>query len=120
MELTLNIYKKGGREIEKTYRTTDFDIMFGALDDVIKLVDVDSLVKGMESDDKESVNAFIATVAKLISGAFTEVKALLKEAFPEVTDEELRRVKVKELVPLILDIAKMAGLGFGSLGSKKN
>ena len=39
MELKLDIYN--GREIEKTYISTDFRLMTGTCEDLLKLVDVD-------------------------------------------------------------------------------
>lgn len=98
MKLSLNIYK--GREVEKTYTADEFDIMFGTVEDVIKLIDVDSL-SGKMDDAK-----FVTAVLKVVGGSLSEVKTLLKEVFPDVTDDELKRTKIKEIVPLLVDLVK--------------
>lgn len=120
MELILNIYKKDGREIEKVYRTNEADIMFGTVEDIIALLDFDTLSSSIETNDKTSNIDFIAAVGKLVTGAFSEVKNLIFEIFPEVTEEEFKRVKIRELIPLLLDIAKFSVTGLNGIGSKKN
>lgn len=120
MELTLNIYKKGGREIEKTYRTSEVDIMFGTVEDIVKLLDFDSLSDTYKSNELSSNIDFIGIIGKLVRGAFSEVKNLIMEIFPELTEEEFKRVKIKELIPLIIDVVKFSMTGLNSIGSKKN
>ncbi len=43
MELRLNVYKRG--EVEKTYQTDTCDILFGTVDDILELIDIDKLDK---------------------------------------------------------------------------
>ena len=100
MQLKLNIYKGG--KIEKTYEAGEFDIMFGTVEDLIDLLDMDKL--GKDTTDIE----FVTAIVKLISGGKDKLKEILKEIFPELTDEELKRVKLKELVPLFMDIVKFS------------
>lgn len=89
--LTLNIYK--GKEIEKTYRTDEFDLMFGVIDDLADVIDFDKL-----NDEKE--------VAKVVVVVLKQLKPFLKDIFPGITDDEIKRTKVKELVPLFVNIVK--------------
>jgi hypothetical protein len=42
----------------------------------------------------------------------------LKDVFPGLTDEELRRVKLRDLVPLFLDLFAFIGQTMG--GNSKN
>lgn len=107
MELKLNIYGKSN-EIEKTYTTETYDILYGTLEDVLEIIDVDKI------DDALSIG-------KMVVKLLPQIKPLLKDVFPGLTDDELRRVKVKELVPLMMNIFKFAfdelkGLG----GDEKN
>lgn len=111
MELTLNIYK--GKEIEKTYTASEFDLMFGTVEDVVALIDVDKF-----SDNAEDM-AFIGAVTKMISGGMEQVKELLKEIFPGLTDEEIKRTKVRELVPLFVDVIRYSVNELASISSKK-
>lgn len=112
MELVLNIYKKN--QIEKTYTADTYDIMFGTVEDFVALLDEDALSK-MDDDA-----AFLKSVLPLVVKGFGSVKNLLKDVFPELTDDELKRVKVKEIVPLILNIVKFSFTEIGSISTGKN
>lgn len=111
MELKLNIYK--GREIEKTYTAETYDLMFGTLEDIVNLIDLDTL------NSKDSVD-FVGAVAKIIVKGFDQFKPLFKDIFPGLTDEELRRVRVADLVPVVVDVVKYSFTEMfkGSTGAK--
>lgn len=113
MKLTLNIYKNS-KEIEKTYTATDCDIMFGTCENLVNLMDFNF----KNNEDVDNVE-FISSVTNLIRGSFAEVKNILMEVFPDITDDELKRIKMSELVPLILDIVKFTFSGITKLGKKK-
>ena len=106
MELVLNIYDEKTKMIAKQYTAETADIMFGTIEDLIDVIDVDKLNDNMEW-------------AKVIVLAMKKLKPLLKEVFTGVTDEELKNTKVKELVPLFINIIKfmmseIKGMGGGS------
>ena len=105
-ELKLNIYK--GKEIEKTYVTDTFDLMFGTIEDILGLLDGVKL--GSLSDD--------AAIDLITSGIGT-LKPFLKEVFDGLSDEEMRRTKVKELVPLFVKIFKYAMEELKGIGSNE-
>ena len=88
-DLKLNIYD--GKNIEKTYVAEEIDIMFGTVEDLLDVIDFDNL-----NDEKEVVKVVIKTLNNL--------KPFLKQIFDGLTDEEIKRTKVKELVPLFVDI----------------
>ena len=88
-DLRLNIYN--GKTIEKTYVAEEIDIMFGTVEDLLDVIDFDNL-----SDEKEVVKVVIKTLNNL--------KPFLKQIFDGLKDEEIKRTKVKELVPLFVDI----------------
>lgn len=90
-DLKLNIYN--GKIIEKTYVTEEIDIMFGTVEDLLDVIDFDNL-----NDEKEVVKVVIKTLNNL--------KPFLKQIFDGLTDDEIKRTKVKELVPLFVDIVK--------------
>lgn len=112
MELTLKIYK--GRDIEKVYTANEFDIMFGTVEDLINLIDVDNLMGGKSDAD------FVWAVAALLKGGFGEVRSLLKEIFPEVTDDELKRVKMKDVVTIITNVLKYGFINMKGASKSKN
>ena len=106
MQLVLNIYDPATKLISKQYTAETVDIMFGTVEDLIDIIDVEKLNDNMEW-------------AKVIGVGMKKLKPLLKEVFTGVTDEELKNTKVKELVPLFINIFKymmseIAGLGNGS------
>lgn len=88
--LKLNIYKNQ-REIEKTLEAESYDLMFGTVEDLLQIFDVDSLTDNMK-------------IAEMVFTCFNELKPLLKDIFPELTDEDTRNIKIKELIPLFINI----------------
>ena len=88
-DLRLNIYN--GKNIEKTYVADEIDIMFGTVEDLLDVIDFDDL-----NDEKEVVKVVIKTLNNL--------KPFLKQIFDGLTDDEIKRTKLKELVPLFVDI----------------
>lgn len=105
MELKLNIYNNNGKIIEKTYTAETFDIMFGTVEDLLNIIDLEKL-----NNDAE--------IAKLIIKAIPLLKPLLKEVFDGVTNDELRRTKIKELLPLFVNIFVFALKELNSNSSK--
>ena len=102
MNLTLNIYK--GREIEKTYTTDTYDIMFGTIESVIEIIDINKLDNNLE-------------LGKMILELLPQIKPLLKDIFDGVTDDEIKRTKVKELIPLFVEVFTYSLNELSSLGS---
>ena len=98
MELKLNIYKNQ-REVEKTYIADTYDIMFGTLEDFVNLLDLESL-RGNKGND-----SLVTAIGNLISGSRDMLKPLLKDIFPGLTDEEMRRIKAKELLAVVAGLA---------------
>ena len=92
--LELRIYSAEDRKkVEKTYTTESYDLMFGTVEDLIQLADIDKMQDNAE-------------VTKLVVTGFGKLKPFIKDVFTGVTDEELKRVKVKELIPLFINIFK--------------
>lgn len=95
MNLKLNIYDKTGKEVIKTVEADTFDLMFGTivkLMDLLKLEDIDNNLE----------------ILKVIYGAWNEITDVLSTVFPSMTDEDWKTVKVKELIPVIIEIGKFA------------
>lgn len=101
MNLVLNIYDPQTKLIAKQYTAETVDIMFGTIEDLIDVIDMDNLNNDMEW-------------VKIITLSMKKIKPLLKEVFTGVTDEELKNTKIKELIPLFIDIFKY------SIGELKN
>lgn len=90
--LKLNIYDKRNRnEIEKTYTAEGYDLMLGTVEDIMSIIDLDKINNDVE-------------IAKMFVKCYGQLVPFLKDIFPEVTDDELKRIKVKELIPLFKSV----------------
>ena len=95
--MKLTIYN--GRTAAKTYEADKYDLMFGTLEDVCKVVKLDEL--------KEGTNA---EIIKMAIGVVTEstdlVKDLMKDIFEGITDEELKHATVTEMAQVLIEVVK--------------
>lgn len=89
--MKLNIYKNQ-KEIEKTYEVDHYDLMYGTVEDILSIFD--------EIGDLHDNIQIFTTIQK----NRTKLNDLLKDIFPDLTDDELRRIKLKELVPLFMGL----------------
>lgn len=92
--MKLNIYKNQ-KEIEKTYEVDEYDIMYGTIQDILEVLD-DGLSNLNDNDQ----------MIKLITENRSKLEDLILDIFASegLTKEELRRTKLKELVPLFVDL----------------
>ena len=91
--MKLNIYKNQ-KEIEKTYSVDAYDIMYGTVQDVFAVLE--------EVDDLNDNDQMI----KMITDNRTKLEDLLLDIFGSegLTSDELRMIKVKELIPLFMEL----------------
>lgn len=89
--MKLNIYKNQ-REIEKTYVVDNYDLMYGTVEDILGLFD--------EIEDVHDNLQIFSVIQKNRS----KLNDFLKDIFTDLTDEELRRIKLKELIPVFMDL----------------
>lgn len=99
--MKLNVYKNQ-HDIEKTYEIASYDLMYGTVEDIFEILD--------ELED----GATEAKILKVVQKHRVKLTKLLKDIFPEITDEELRRIKLKELVPMFIDLFAYVKDSFGS------
>ena len=95
--MKINVYKN--REIEKTYEAENYDLMFGTVEDIMTIFDIDALKTG---SDVELINL----VTKALPSCLNIINPLLKDIFEGLTDEELKRVKLKEVAIVLVDVIK--------------
>lgn len=101
--IELKIYKKDSKkEIEKTYSVEGYELMLGTVEDFMNVIDIEKLGDNIEA-------------AKMLLKCYKQLMPLLKDIFPEVTDEELKRVKVNELVETFMQLGKAIIEGFDVL-----
>lgn len=106
-EIKLNIYDRKTKEITKTYKVDGVDLMFGTVEDIIDVIDIDKL-----NDNTET--------AKMIVRAWGQLKPFLKDIFPGLTDEEIKGIKINEMIPVFMDIFKAISENMGILIKGKN
>lgn len=111
MELKLNIYNK--KEITKTYTNDTYDLMFGTIEDFMDLINVDELKTGSDQE-------IIMLVGKAVPKGMGTIKALLKDVFEGMTDEELKHTKVKEITKVLVNIIKSSITEIGKGIDEKN
>jgi hypothetical protein len=107
MNLVLKIYDGSGENVVKSYESKTYDLMFGT---VMKLME---LLKVEDMDDQ-------LEMLKTIYGAWEEIKTVLAGVFPEATDDDWKHVRVKELLPMILEIAKFSVTEMFTIPTEKN
>lgn len=110
MELKLNIYKK--REIEKTYTCDTYDLLMGTVEDFLELINIDELKEGTDTE-------ILVLVGKAIPKGMGTIKNLLKDVFEDLTDEEFKRTRVKDIAQLLVDIVKYS-IAEIKIGKEKN
>lgn len=99
--MKLNVYKNQ-REVEKTYEIDNYDIMYGTVEDVLSMFDeIDDFADNMQ-------------IFKVIQKNRQKLNDLLKDIFPDLTDDELRRIKLKELVPVFVGLFAYVQASFGT------
>lgn len=105
-EITLNIYKAGTKnEIEKTYTTKGYKLMYGTVKDFMAIIDLDKI-----GDNAE--------VAKMIMKGYDQIEPLLLDIFPDLLEEELHRTGIDDIIVVIIQTAKAIGDSLGLLKSK--
>ena len=106
--MKLNIYEK--KQIVKTYEVEKYDLMFGVVEDVAEALDLDSLKSGSNAE-------IIKMVGNMVFKSMDTIKELMKDIFDGLTDEELKNVKVSEIVDVIVDVVQFTILQL-KLGAK--
>lgn len=99
--MKLNVYKNQ-KEIEKTYSIDAYDLMYGTVEDILAIFDdVDDLSDNMK-------------LFSVIQKNRTKLNDLLLDIFPDMTDDDLRKIKLKELVPLFIELFNYVKDSFGN------
>lgn len=106
-EIKLNIYDRETKEIKKTYTTDSIELMFGTVEDILELIDIDKL------NDEHAVAIMIVKMWK-------ELKPFLKDVFNGLTDEEIKGIKINEMIPVFMDIFRGISDNMGILVKGKN
>ena len=98
--LKLNIYKNQ-KEIEKTYSVETYDLMYGVVEDILSIFD----------DLKDFTDNM--QIFKAVQSNRGKLNSLLFDVFPKMTEEEIRRIKLKELVLFVISLFADVKKSFG-------
>lgn len=99
--MKLNVYKNQ-KEVEKVFEIDAYDLMYGTVEDIFEVLD--------DVDDKSGEMELLKAVQKHRS----KINKLLKDIFPEITEDDLRKVKLKELIPFFVELFAFVKDSFGS------
>lgn len=106
--LTLNVYAhdlETGRtsqtDVAKTVTAEAYDIMFGTVEDILSLLDA---VRD-DSDNNEIIRAVVENWDKLC--------VLLLDVFPDLTRDDLKHIKVRDVIPVMVELFRYVVEGFG-------
>lgn len=113
--LKLDVYKhdaETGRtsqiEVEKTVTAETYDLMFGTIEDILGLLDA--------VGDTSDTNAVI----KAVADNWEKLCILLLDVFPQLTREDIKHIKVREVVPVMVELFRYVVDGFGGGAKAKN
>lgn len=107
-KIELKIYSASNKkEVEKVYTAEGYELLMGTIDDFIAIIDIDKL-----SDNVE--------VAKMVAKGYGKIKPLLTDIFPELTDEEYRRVSLNGLIETVLQIGASVVENISLVNIEKN
>lgn len=95
MDLKLNIYEK--KKVAKTYTAEIYDLMFGTVEDLLDVIDIDNIQAGDKTE-------LLKAIAKVLAHSMDIVKPLLKDIFEGLTDEELRNTKLKDIIDVLAKV----------------
>lgn len=105
MQLELGIYEKGKKI--KTYKNDTCDLTFGVVEDFLGIIDLDKVEDKLE-------------IAKMALKAVPLLKPMLIDIFPGITEEEIRKTKVKELIDVFTEVIAFGIAEIGDISEEKN
>lgn len=108
--MKLAIYEK--KQPVKTYTAETYDLLFGTVEDIADAMNIDNLKTGADVE-------IIQMAVSLIRNNMDLVKDLLKDIFDGLTDEEIRKAKVREIAGVLLEVVKFT-IAQLKMGESKN
>ena len=92
--MKINIYKNQ-KEIEKTYEVDEYDIMYGTVQDILEVLD--DGIDDLKTEDQ---------LLKLVTANRKKLETFILDIFASegMTEDELRNVKLKELIPVFIEL----------------
>lgn len=107
--LRLNIYDEQGKKVARVAEGEYHDLSMGVIIDIFDLLKLD-----------EAEKRTIWDLNLMLINCYKQVQDILKEQFPDVTKEEWRRVKLREVAKMLIDIVKYSFGEIDTIPSEKN
>ena len=89
--LVLNVWENQ-QEIEETFVCDEYYLMYGTVEDILDAFD------GLTPQSNES------DFVKILINNRKKINNLLMDVFPDMTAEQLKKIKVKELIPFFTQL----------------
>lgn len=99
--------KEDKKKVDKFYTAEGYDLMLGTVEDFMDIIDIDKLGNNIE-------------LAKMVLKGYGQLKPLIMDIFPDLTDDEYRRIKVNDLIATVSQIGKSVLENLDILKSGKN
>lgn len=90
--IKLNVYNNKG-EVVKSCEAKMIDLEFGTIRSLMELLNVENIEDTVE-------------LLKVVYGAWDQLIYILNDCFPEMEYEDWNHVKIKELLPTMVEILK--------------
>ena len=104
---------KNQKEVEKTLKCAEYDLMLGTLEDVLKLFKMGDVESEIQKLDEKAI-------LQIIVKEFDKITVLLHDVFPEMTADDRKKIKVRELVPFFMDLITYSVSKIMSIETRKN
>lgn len=104
MEITLKIYE--GKKVIKTYTAETIDFSFGVVEDILDALDLENMKTGNNAE-----------LAAIIIKCSKQLKPFLKDLFPGVTDKEIRKTRIQNLIEVFRGLYQYATEELGKVAS---
>lgn len=104
MEIT--VYDKHG-VISKKAKAEMIDLEFGTIRSLMKVLNVENI-----NDTGELLS--------VVYGAWTELTEILSQVFPDMSSDDWDHVKLKELIPVLMDVMRYSFAEILTLNRSKN
>jgi len=87
-------------EVAKTVTAETYDLMYGTIEDILGLLDA------VSGDVDENA------ILRAVSENWGKLSILLLDVFPQLTRDDLRHVKIKEVVPVMAELFRYVVVSF--------
>jgi len=83
---------KSQKEVDKTFEVDGYDLMWGTIEDILQILDD----AGRDPDETE--------IARLLQQNRNKINEFLQDVFPTMTDEDMRKIKIRDIVPFFISL----------------